>query len=114
MKHATTKRREHDDLDLPEVNLARARVVRRGPAGKRVSLRTLREALGKTQNDLAAALDMTQSEVSRLESRDDVLVSTLARYAAALGGALETIIVLPSTGHRIRLALGVSASRRER
>jgi hypothetical protein len=57
---------------------------------------------------------MTQSEVSRLESRGDVRVSTLARYAAALGGELETVVVLPKTGHRIRLALGESASRRER
>jgi transcriptional regulator with XRE-family HTH domain len=79
-----------------------------------VSLRALREALGKTQGALAAQLDMTQSEVSRLESRDDVLVSTLARYAAALGGTLESIVVLPKTGHRIRLALGGNASRRER
>src|ERR1700731_239073 len=99
MKNAATKRTARDELDIPEVDLSRARVVRRGPAGKRVSLRTLREALGKTQSELAAALGMTQSEVSRLESRDDVLVSTLARYAAALGGTLETVVVLPKTGH---------------
>lgn len=113
MKNAATKRTDSDDLDSPEVDLARARVLRRGPAGKRVSLRTLREALGKTQSELAEKLDMTQSEVSRLEARDDVLLSTLARYAAALGGTLETTVVLPKTGHRIRLALGEDASRRK-
>jgi transcriptional regulator with XRE-family HTH domain len=81
-------------------------VVRRGPAGKRVSLRTLREALGKTQSDVASALEMTQGEVSRLEAREDALASTLARYATALGGVLEISVVLPKTGHRVRLALG--------
>jgi hypothetical protein len=32
---------------------------------------------------------MTQSELSRLESRDDHLTSTLRRYVEALGGTLE-------------------------
>jgi hypothetical protein len=112
MKSSATKRTARDDLDVPEVRLSRARVVRRGPAGKRVSLRALREALGQTQTEVAAALDMTQGEVSRLEARDDVLVSTLTRYVAALGGTLETVVVLPKTGHRISLALGEGASRR--
>jgi hypothetical protein len=112
MKNTATKRSSRDDLDTPEVDLARARIVRRGPAARRVSLRTLREGLGKTQSELAGALGMTQSEVSRLESRGDVLLSTLARYAEALGGTLETVVVLPKTGHRIRLALGESGPRR--
>ena len=113
MKNAATKRTGSDELEIPEVNLARARIVRHGPANKRVSLRALREGLGKTQSELAEALGMTQSEVSRLEARGDVLVSTLARYAQALGGTLETVVVLPKTGHRIRLALGEEGSRRE-
>jgi hypothetical protein len=111
MKNAATKRTRNDELEVPEVDLVRARIVRRGAAGKRVSLRTLREGLGKTQSELAEALGMTQGEVSRLEARGDVLVSTLARYAEALGGALETVVVLAKTGHRIRLALGEGASR---
>jgi hypothetical protein len=32
---------------------------------------------------------MTQSELSRLESRSDHLTSTLRRYVEALGGTLE-------------------------
>jgi DNA-binding XRE family transcriptional regulator len=112
MKNAATKRNANDDLEIPELNLARARLVRRGPAGKRVSLRALREGLGKTQTELAEALGMTQGEVSRLEARGDVLVSTLSRYAEALGGELETTVVLPKTGHRIRLALGETPARR--
>jgi hypothetical protein len=32
--------------------------------------------------------------VSRLEARDDKKVSTLVRYAAALGGRLEVAIVV--------------------
>jgi len=57
-------------------------------------MRTLREAAGKTQIDVAAASQINQADVSRLESRedfDDYQVSTLRRYLAALGGQLEIV-----------------------
>jgi len=57
-------------------------------------MRTLREAAGKTQIDVAAASQINQADVSRLESRedfDDYQVSTLRRYLAALGGHLEIV-----------------------
>jgi hypothetical protein len=44
---------------------------------------------------------MTQSELSRLESRDDHLTSTLRRYVEALGGTLEISAVFG--GRRIKL-----------
>lgn len=105
MKNAAT-RRTGRDLDIPEVDITRARVVRRGPAGKRVSLRAMREGVHKTQAQVAKALGMTQSEVSRLESRDDVLLSTLRAYARALGAECEVVMVFPKTGHRLRVAVG--------
>jgi predicted transcriptional regulator len=62
----------------------------------------MREAVGKTQDDIARAADMDQGDVSRLEQRGDVKVSTLRRYVRALGAELELVVVL-KTGHKMRL-----------
>jgi len=62
----------------------------------------VREAIGKTQEDVARATEMDQGDVSKLEQRDDVKVSTLRRYVRALGAELELVVVL-GTGHRMRL-----------
>jgi predicted transcriptional regulator len=51
--------------------------------------------------DLAAAAEMTQSELSRLESRSDHRISTLRRYVEALGGKLEITAVFRK--RRVRL-----------
>lgn len=56
-----------------------------------VSLRELRQIAGKTQTEVAAGAGLAQSEVSRLEARDDALLSTLRRYVEALGGELDLV-----------------------
>lgn len=56
-----------------------------------LNLRELREAAGKTQAEVAAAVNMQQGELSRAERRDDHLLSTLRRYVEGLGGELEVI-----------------------
>jgi predicted transcriptional regulator len=91
--------------DIPEIDPAKAKVIRRGPRhplGPRMSLRAMREAVGKTQVDVAGVAEMAQGDVSRLEQREDVKVSTLRRYVRALGGELELVVVLKS-GHRMRV-----------
>jgi DNA-binding Xre family transcriptional regulator len=71
------------------------RVTKRARAElEELSLRQLRQDLRLTQQDVAHAAAMTQSELSRLESRSDCRVSTLRRYAEALGGELEVTVVL--------------------
>lgn len=56
-----------------------------------MNLRTMREALGKTQEALATAAQMDQSEISKAERRNDHLLSTLRRYVEAMGGELEVV-----------------------
>ena len=46
---------------------------------------------GITQAQVAELLEITQSAVSQLEQREDILLSTLAEYVAALGGELELV-----------------------
>ena len=68
----------------------------RAERGVRLSIRTIREAAGRTQIEVAAESQINQGDVSRLEKResfDDCQVSTLRRYLAALGGELELVAV---------------------
>ncbi|MBP0617239.1 helix-turn-helix domain-containing protein [Jiella mangrovi] len=58
-------------------------------------LRQLRNALRMTQQDVARATGMSQHNVSRLESRDDMLLSTLNDYVEGLGGRLRVIAEMP-------------------
>jgi hypothetical protein len=83
------------DANPEEVDISRAKVVGRGlKKDRRLTLQTLRVALGKTQADVARAAEMEQGDVSRLEARDDMKLSTLTRYAAAIGGRVEVAIVI--------------------
>jgi predicted transcriptional regulator len=79
---------------LAEIDAAVAKEVR--------SMRALREALGLTQADMAKLASMTQSEVSRFESRDDHKISSVREMVEALGGELEVIAVF--RGKRVRVA----------
>ena len=69
-----------------------------------MDLRAIRELVGKTQEDVAADTDMTQSEVSRLERRQDVRLSTLKRFVEALGGELEIFAAFGDKRVRLRAA----------
>jgi predicted CopG family antitoxin len=71
-----------------------ARAPERAQRGIHLTMRTLREAAGKTRTEVAEASMIDQAGLSRLESRDnlaDCQVSTLQRYVAALGGQLELV-----------------------
>ena len=60
-----------------------------------LTLTRLREARGVTQEELAHAWDVSQSNVSRVERGQDVYLSTLRNYVEALGGRLELTAVFP-------------------
>ena len=55
-------------------------------------LRKLREL---TQLQLGELLGVNQSEISKIEHRSDICVSTLTEYIEALGGHLEIRAVFP-------------------
>ncbi len=60
-----------------------------------LTLRSLRKAQSLTQATMAELLGMDQSEVSRLENRTDLLLSTLRRFVEATGGQLELVARYP-------------------
>lgn len=81
---------------------AEARVQARVTAElEALTLKALRQRLELTQTQVSRSADMTQSELSRLESRSDHLISTLRRYVTALGGELEVTAVFGE--HRIKI-----------
>jgi predicted transcriptional regulator len=66
----------------------------RAARGVHLTLRSLRDAIGKTQVDVAKQSQIDQADISRLESRsdfEDCQVATLRRYVEALGGSLELV-----------------------
>ncbi len=55
-----------------------------------MTLQDLRQKVGElSQADVAAALEVTQGYISKLERQDDMLVSKLYAYVEALGGEVE-------------------------
>ena len=66
-----------------------------------MTLRALRESVGRTQGDVARGVSMTQPQLSRVEGRRDHLTSTLRKYVQALGGKIEVAAIVK--GERIVL-----------
>jgi predicted transcriptional regulator len=62
-----------------------------------MDLRALRQSAGKTQVELAELSKLAQSELSKIERRDDHMVSTLRRFIEGLGGKLEISAVFGDT-----------------
>lgn len=65
-------------------------------------LRRLRAARELTQENLASVLHVKQSEVSKIERRTDMYLSTLASYVKAMGGTLEIRAAFPN-GEVVRI-----------
>ncbi|SRR5712692_11112601 len=60
-----------------------------------LALAAVREQCGVTQKEVAATLGVSQANVSRIEHEEDLYLSTLRDYVAALGGRLELTAVFP-------------------
>ena len=61
----------------------------------------IRKARQMTQTKLAETLGVNQGEISKIEHRTDIYLSTLAGYVEALGGKLEIRAVFPDREMRI-------------
>jgi len=71
----------------------REKVERR--AAELATLKDLRQAVKRTQEELASFLGVGQDTISRLEQRSDMLISTLKRYVQAMGGQLDLVARFP-------------------
>jgi transcriptional regulator with XRE-family HTH domain len=59
------------------------------------TLQQMRKARALTQKKLAKKLGIAQVAVSRMESRSDLLLSTLRSYVEAMGGTLDLVVRFP-------------------
>jgi transcriptional regulator with XRE-family HTH domain len=82
------------DIFTPE---QRARVEARAQEliEEELTLRDLRQAQHLTQERMAELLGVEQENISRLERRSNLLLSTLASYVEAMGGKLRLIAEFP-------------------
>lgn len=66
-----------------------------------IPLHELRRAREMSQATLAELLEMDQGNLSKLEQRTDMYVSTLRRYVQAMGGELEIVARFREGEYRI-------------
>ena len=94
-----------DDVFRKHMSARRmARVDKRADAtARKLLLRDLRRSLGITQQQLSAALGVSQPVVSQIENRADLQLATLRRVVAALGGELDVIARFPDRSVTIQL-----------
>ena len=59
------------------------------------TLEALRKARDLTQKTLAERLNINQENVSRLERRSDIMLSTLRNHIKAMGGDLSLVVQFP-------------------
>jgi DNA-binding XRE family transcriptional regulator len=64
-------------------------------------LRELRRAREYSQTRLAETLNLAQSEISKIEHRTDLYLSTLRSYIEAMGGELDIIARFPDGAVRV-------------
>jgi hypothetical protein len=83
-----------DKLSPPQ----RRKVEKRAAAllAEELSMRELRRAHKLTQVKLAKSLGVRQEQISRLEQRSDLLISTLRGYVEAMGGRLSLVAEFPN------------------
>lgn len=68
-------------------------VALRDAVSDALALAEIRERRGLTQVDVARAMQTSQANVSKLERREEVYLSTLRDFVEALGGELELAAV---------------------
>jgi signal-transduction protein with cAMP-binding, CBS, and nucleotidyltransferase domain len=65
------------------------------------TLRQVREARERSQEEVAKQLYIKQAAVSKLERRTDMYLSTLRSFIEAMGGKLEIVARFPDQAVRI-------------
>jgi hypothetical protein len=73
------------------------------------SLGMVRKALSKTQTQIGEGLGLPQNAISQLESRSDLLLSTLRRYVNALGADLDLVVRMKDGSRVVLRGLGDAA-----
>jgi predicted XRE-type DNA-binding protein len=96
---ATTKWRELYEAMQPD---RRARIeAQLAKDLAEMPLQELRRARELSQTRIAEMMEIAQSEVSKIERRTDMYLSTLRSYIEAMGGELEIVARFPDGAVRV-------------
>ena len=82
---------------LPPERQKRIKARAKEILAEEMSLQTLRKARQMTQENLAKQLSIKQENVSRIEKRTDLLLSTLTKYVEGMGGRLRLVAEFPDS-----------------
>ena len=80
---------------LPEARRQKVEERAKALIAEEMSLQDLRKARKQTQARIAQQLGINQENVSRIEKRSDLLLSTLSGYVEAMGGKLSLVVEFP-------------------
>ena len=80
---------------------------------KEMPLQELRQAYHMSQERLAAVLHTKQANVSRIERRTDMYISTLRSYIEAMGGVLDITAKFPEGVVHINQFKDIEVAERE-
>lgn len=94
-QHKLTPRDFYAEVEADPRALKRVQTTRAEINERQATLAQVRKAREFTQATLAELLEMDQSEVSRLEHRSNMLLSTLRSFIRATGGELHLIATFP-------------------
>ena len=94
--------KKFDDLTKDWDPERKARVEERVKAAlAEMPLNKLRQAVKLSQERMAELLGVNQSEISKIEHRADMYVSTVRSYVQAMGGELDLVARMPDGDVRI-------------
>jgi DNA-binding XRE family transcriptional regulator len=99
------------DEKLKALPAARRRKVEKRAAqliAEEMTMRELRKARHMTQTKMARRLGVNQEQISRIEKRTDLHISTLRRSIEAMGGKLSIIAEFPDGAPVALSGLGIS------
>ncbi len=82
-----------------------------GSLRKEMALNELRYARNLTQEQLAKILEQSQANISKLEKRTDIYISTLRSYIEAIGGHLEILAHFPEGDVKIKQFQEIGAAK---
>jgi transcriptional regulator with XRE-family HTH domain len=82
---------------LPAARRAKIATRAQTLVAEELALQHLRKARRLTQQRMAKLLGIGQDSVSRIETRSDLLLSTLRTYVEAMGGSLKLVVEFPDS-----------------
>lgn len=80
---------------LPPERRERIKARSKQLIAEEMTLRDLRKACNLSQETVAEILGIRQGDVSKIERRSDVYLSTLKRFVEAMGGKLDLVAKFP-------------------